>query len=63
MNMDINMGILTKYLIILSIIYALFFGCIIFLLFYRYYYKKKEAGMLITTIKRPFDVLCKKIGS
>lgn len=55
------MDILKKYLLGISIVYGVIFVVIIYLMFHRYYIKKKDAGMKITTIKRPMEVIGRKL--
>lgn len=57
------MDILRKYIIITSILFVCLYVGILILMFYRYYVKKKEGGMKITTIKRPIDVIGRKIAT
>lgn len=57
------MDILRKYIIISSILFGCLYVGILILMFHRYYVKKKEGGMKITTIKRPIDVIGRKIAT
>lgn len=57
------MNILRKYIIISSILFGCLYVGILILMFHRYYVKKKEGGMKTTTIKRPIDVIGRKIAT
>lgn len=57
------MNILRKYLTISSILFGCLYVGILILMFHRYYVKKREGGTKITTIKRPIDVIGRKIAT
>ena len=57
------MNTITKFLIIISLIYSVLFATLIFFIIHRYYNAKKKCGLKLTTIKRPLDVILRKIAT
>lgn len=63
MDVLIYNSIYYKFIFGISLFFAFLFIGIMIIVVHRYYVKKKSAGDKIVTIKRPFDILGRKIGS